>query len=454
MKQSCVLVKRVLVSFIVMTSVVRAFTSSVASLWSTGRSRSLSHSSQNDTAQRDNVNSPLSVPPEATSVHVVILVHGYLGNPLELGYLQTAIQKQADRARLEHPETCFVVHSAVANDGKTKDGIAAGGSRLAAEVNEILASLLENNGTDDTTTTPRKVSCSFVGNSLGGLYARYALSEMPLLTSSSTNDNNNKSVTPAVFCTTATPHLGVSRHTYLPLFRAAEFVVAHAMLPTGRDLFGVSSDVLVRLFCEPAFLQPLRLFGLRLAYANAHYTDFQVPTKTAAFLSNEEDANHRRLATTITTDSSSSSSFEVMRVETTKRESSHLTAVSTTTQNGETMTNLSSSQMARILDDMGWIKVFCDVRGNLWSLPIPFTSSKEEKESNYQDQEFFTSAELLQRFGTMPGGRWYAPFGHTLLVANSKNPTYSAWNAPGRPIMDQLAAELVDAILIHSQRSK
>jgi len=61
--------------------------------------------------------------------------------------------------------------------------------------------------------------------------------------------------------------------------------------------------------------------------------------------------------------------------------------------------------------------------------------------------EFFTSSELLQRYGSPQDQRWHAPFGHTVLVANARNRMYEELNAGGKPIMDQLASELMHHIV-------
>ena len=223
---------------------------------------------------------------QSEKVHVVVLVHGYMGSPLELGYLETCLQKQASSSSIRQ-DTSFFIHSAACNDGRTSDGIAAGGRRVAAEVNQILQRL---------DPQKREITLSLVGHSLGGLYARYALQDISL-----------DAVQPKVFCSTATPHLGVSKHTYLPIPRAAEYVVATAMRPTGQDLFRFS-PVVQDLAVRPSFTDPLKRFESRLAYVNAFHTDFQVPTATAAFLSGKnEEPNHRVIP---------KSGLELLRVET------------------------------------------------------------------------------------------------------------------------------------------
>eukprot|EP00585_Thalassiosira_rotula_P012575 CAMPEP_0196130760 /NCGR_PEP_ID=MMETSP0910-20130528/1027_1 /TAXON_ID=49265 /ORGANISM="Thalassiosira rotula, Strain GSO102" /LENGTH=746 /DNA_ID=CAMNT_0041390129 /DNA_START=43 /DNA_END=2283 /DNA_ORIENTATION=- len=150
--------------------------------------------------------------------------------------------------------TEIVVHSVKCNVGRTNDGIRNGGTRLANEIIEFIRKdarkmkydeKKDDADRDDATTRARDVTYSIVGNSLGGLYARYAISLLPYQLSVN-NDNDNGNVLfnlhPNVFCTTATPHLGVSRQTYFPIPRIAETIIGAGMDTTGRDLFRLNSE--------------------------------------------------------------------------------------------------------------------------------------------------------------------------------------------------------------------
>jgi triacylglycerol esterase/lipase EstA (alpha/beta hydrolase family) len=136
-------------------------------------------------------------------VHLVVLVHGIYGNPDEVGTIRDILAERSSASHL------VLVHSALSNYEKTTDGIVEGGKRLAREVNEWLADVKSH-------TATQKISLSFVGNSLGGLYCRYALALVDWT-----------GITPAIFCTTATPHLGSGApHTYLPIGSTLEFAAA------------------------------------------------------------------------------------------------------------------------------------------------------------------------------------------------------------------------------------
>ena len=144
-----------------------------------------------------------------------------------------------------HPE--IIVHSVKCNVGKTHDGIRNGGTRLAHEIINFIQSDTqkrrgEKDDVDDGTDVVRDVTFSLIGNSLGGLYSRFAISLIPYWLEE--RDNNTKiRMYPNVFCTTATPHLGVSQHTYLPIPRLAETIIGTGMGVTGRDLFRLNSDI-------------------------------------------------------------------------------------------------------------------------------------------------------------------------------------------------------------------
>jgi hypothetical protein len=90
-----------------------------------------------------------------------------------------------------------------ANEVNTRDGIAAGGARLAAEVRDVAS----QHGS--------LTSLSLVGNSLGGLYVRYAAAE--LLDDDSERCTMAGGLTPDALVTTGAPHLGVRKYTFLPL---------------------------------------------------------------------------------------------------------------------------------------------------------------------------------------------------------------------------------------------
>ena len=192
--------------------------------------------------------------------HLVVLVHGFQGRPTDLGYLNRRLES----------ETGVRVLCASANDGRTFDGVAAGGKRIAREIEAFVV------------REKQARSISFVGNSLGGLYARYALGELYDATEGSV-----AGLRPAAFATTAAPHLGVREAPYgfalSPVAALGAMFLSDRMSLTARDLCG-QTDVLDLLAFEPRFLRPLGAFRSRKALASLR-KDFMVPFKSALFTS-------------------------------------------------------------------------------------------------------------------------------------------------------------------------
>jgi hypothetical protein len=74
--------------------------------------------------------------------------HSYMGTPEDLTYLQDAISQFGKGRVLAYTPRC--------NLGKTRDGVRAGGERVAEEVRRVVRE------------HPSLRDVSFVGNSLGG----------------------------------------------------------------------------------------------------------------------------------------------------------------------------------------------------------------------------------------------------------------------------------------------
>lgn len=293
-------------------------------------------------------------------------------------------------------EQSFSIYSAKANIGKTTDGIANGGRRLAAEIQAFA----KEKSLDNNTST-----LSIIGNSLGGLYARYALSTMNF---------DDLQVEPLIFCTTSTPHLGNTQNTFFNVPSWAEWFVGNAMQETGADLFHLSATIPEMCLLEK-FLSPLRRFRKRLAIANAYGTDFLVPVSTAAFLTNSSSV-HRKVHNSSENCYIRHSILEVATEQEVKQE-------------GE-------PSMAESLDALGWTKMFVDIRDLL--PPLFRLSSQFEHKDTYSSQQL---GKLFEWSGSL------APFGHPLMVANSRTDLYRWLTAKGQPIMDDLANRFIRDIL-------
>jgi hypothetical protein len=358
-----------------------------------------------------------------------------MGNPDELKCLQQELQQQS-KSSSSNDGLVIVVHNATCNTGRTSDGIEAGGRRLAKEIMEsVIIGNVSNetttcNATTTTTTTTITTSgattLSIVGNSLGGLYARYALGCLDW-----TKMNH---LQPRIFCTLSTPHLGLQSQRWFasPLM---EHVAAIALHQTGQDLLGDSSsdnhhnnnnnntattNIIEQLATDPKFAGPLASFDRRIAHANAHGTDLLVPTATAAFLQ-DTDSPHNCM----------------------EQDTKPFTRVVFETPKVDPVTAMPLSISER-LDAMGWTKVFWDL-----SQKDDSSSSNNNERVIVDDSTIVntttTAKALLEQFCT-PTINFRQPFGHTLFVANSKNSIYERLHQQGRPIMQYLARSILDEL--------
>jgi hypothetical protein len=437
-------------------------------------------------------------------LHFCFLIHGYRGYARDLSYLQTVMeravttelqrqrqqQQQQQRRRNSsrsrngnrspihndesdtdsHTAPCetetaaatlrhdVILHTPVCNERKTDDGVVSGGERLVAEIREFIEKELaerrrsasSTHGHNGHTHPLPRITISLLGNSLGGLYARYALAKLSEGCSRTTDDatgqvrltlNGQHRVDFNVFCTTATPHLGVASHTFLPIPRTAEISLAQAMRSTGKDLFRCN-DLLRRMATTTEFLRPLGSFRRRIAYANAYGTDFPVPVHTAAFLNEasasphyfdddeHDDTNVPRPHENSATVEADADGLIIAKVYTPRRETDWGTSsipssgtvaagasrvdkvstrsssgMSTDSSNNETECSRNDNDddddavvwahdmdetdelelMSQTLDTLGWRKVFVDARKNMPKIPLFGLSIRSSSSSNLED---------------------------------------------------------------------
>mmetsp|Transcript_20725 Transcript_20725/g.27290 ORF Transcript_20725/g.27290 Transcript_20725/m.27290 type:complete len:322 (+) Transcript_20725:97-1062(+) len=207
--------------------------------------------------------------------HLIILAHGINGSPKDLGYLEHQL-----RVGLS---TRTLVVCSKSNFSRTKDGLVAGGNRLVEEIRSYAEA------------HPSLRQLSLIGNSLGGIYVRYAIGHLDFDAKSQTFLGR---LEPLIFMTIASPHLGMRTFTYYPTFLHRFVRVLYGK--TGEDLIlrdAVSSQdeshsrfldgmpLLVRMATSEQYLVPLRSFSHRRLYANIS-KDLAVPCGTAAFQPN------------------------------------------------------------------------------------------------------------------------------------------------------------------------
>jgi len=408
--------------------------------------------------------------------HIVVLVHGYMGSDREQEYLGEALIKESkksiqslsnsndkddDSCQHQHSHQ-FVVLTSKANMNDSTDGVAKGGQRLADELSDWIQQhtaemqLLNSNSTFMT--------LSLIGNSLGGLYSRYALAELYY----EQQDVFDK-ILPLVFCTTSSPHLGVSQETFIQLPKWIEPYVAMAMQQqTMDDLFGVNNSTVLMDMChsdsnngskrdrsysfddhknnknkskDRDYLHPLQHFQKRIALANAYNTDFLVSVSSAAFLSSDSDSVHHHqypdaTAAAATTSTRTMKNIEHVALQVTTTSATERTARITATGNDgndDAADDFTRSSCVNSLDRLGWHKIFIDTRNILpdW---LRLSTPKFVPRLSYTSKDL---QEQFKRYGVL------LPIAHPLNMANSKTDWYRKVTKSGQPIMDALAELMV-----------
>ncbi|KAL3796276.1 hypothetical protein HJC23_008596 [Cyclotella cryptica] len=407
-----------------------------------------------------------------------------------------SVEKNALDRKQGNTSSAFIVHNALCNEGRTHDGVVNGGERLADEILDVIRyeiekKLQQNDSLKNVEDEPIDVTISIIGNSLGGLYGRFAVARLAEIAKESMSQCNCdrdetqsdrtdfyciKSGSTAirihfnVFCTTASPHLGCASHTYFPIPRAAEIGVAYGLGETGRDLFRLN-DLLHEMATSPRFLEPLSRFRKRIAYANAFGTDFVVPTTTAAFLDKESDSLHFfensfdvQTIDQIKNNEATTTSNEAPAIDNPNSDEScpaselglvvatcHTRRVSMDEPlKSNTLAN-ELTVMSSSLDSLGWKKIFIDMRREIplgISIPIGSEPSQacpvQRLKSASQVVESRDLANALSRNPTR--STITLPLGHNAICAMSRGTVTSALNGGGKPVMDSLAIQLTNDI--------
>lgn len=211
----------------------------------------------------------------ASADHLVVMVNGILGSATDWKF-------GAEQFVKEHPDKIFVHCSQRNVSTLTLDGVDVMGERLAGEVLEVIQ------------RKPNLNKISFVGHSVGGLVARYAIGKLYRTKTKTGEDSpTNESeenlrgticgLEAVNFITVATPHLGSRGNKQVPflfgvpvLERLASCVIHLIFRRTGRHLFLTDDEegkppLLKRMIEdleECYFISALQTFKRRVAYSN------------------------------------------------------------------------------------------------------------------------------------------------------------------------------------------
>eukprot|EP00751_Fragilariopsis_kerguelensis_P010827 CAMPEP_0170773062 /NCGR_PEP_ID=MMETSP0733-20121128/9167_1 /TAXON_ID=186038 /ORGANISM="Fragilariopsis kerguelensis, Strain L26-C5" /LENGTH=325 /DNA_ID=CAMNT_0011115413 /DNA_START=560 /DNA_END=1537 /DNA_ORIENTATION=+ len=315
------------------------------------------------------------------------------------------------------------------------------------------------------------MTLSLIGNSLGGLYSRYALAE--LYYNNKHQQWHNK-IIPLVFCTTSSPHLGSSQETFIELPRWLEPYVGTVMKQqTMDDLFGSNNSTIVMDMCTRSeslndhsssslsddknmnsnenrinnnhrdYLYPLEQFQKRIAVASAYNTDFLVSVSSAGILSSDSNSVHYHQnpdyndTTCFMTDTGTGTTrlmknIDYVTLQVTTGTKSN-TSTNTTKEGASNDNNHSRKSCVDSLDQLGWHKIFLDARKIMPSW-LQFTTPELIPKVSYTSKELRTQ---FKRYGTL------LPIAHPLNMANSRTDLYRELTKKGQPIMDALAELLI-----------
>ncbi|XP_057533319.1 putative lipase ROG1 [Amaranthus tricolor] len=235
--------------------------------------------------------------------HLIVMVNGIIGSAQDWRYAAKHFLKA-------YPQE-VVVHCSERNTSTlTFDGIDIMGERLADEVISVIQRY------------PNLCKISFIGHSLGGLIARYAiallyggnyLNRISKLDGEIGSNGSTKvspeenfiskiaGLQPVNFITVATPHLGSRGHNQVPMFcgfHTLELVARQLswfLGRTGRHLFLTDEDkgkppLLLRMVtdCEGLpFLSALQSFNRCVAYANVRFDQLVGWSTSSLRLENE-----------------------------------------------------------------------------------------------------------------------------------------------------------------------
>uniref|UniRef100_A0A1J3IT68 DUF676 domain-containing protein n=1 Tax=Noccaea caerulescens TaxID=107243 RepID=A0A1J3IT68_NOCCA len=217
-----------------------------------------------------NVDLTVDFPGErAEPTHLVVMVNGLIGSAQNWRFAAKQMLKK-------YPQDLLVHCSKRNHSTQTFNGVDVMGERLAEEVRSVIKS------------HPSLQKISFVGHSLGGLIARYAIGrlyEQELPQNSEEPKETIAGLAPVYFITSATPHLGSRGHKQVPLFSGSRTLeklatrMSWCLGKTGKHLFLADGDdgkppLLLRMVSDRRnlkFISALRCFKRRIAYANTSF---------------------------------------------------------------------------------------------------------------------------------------------------------------------------------------
>ncbi|KAF8108039.1 hypothetical protein N665_0115s0051 [Sinapis alba] len=306
-----------------------------------------------------NVDLTVDFPGERSEpTHLVVMVNGLIGSAQNWRFAAKQMLKK-------YPQD-LVVHCSKRNHStQTFDGVDVMGERLAEEVRSVIK------------RHPSLQKISFVGHSLGGLIARYAVaclyeqeSRQDLPQNSEEPKERIGGLEPVYFITSATPHLGSRGHKQVPLFSGSRTLerlatrMSWCLGKTGKHLFLADGDdgkppLLLRMVTDRRnlkFISALRCFKRRIAYANTSF-DHLVGWSTSSIRRRSELPKLQRGPV-------NDKYPHIVNVEAPGTSRNHEEVRSETNSNGSNNFDM-EEEMIRELTKMSWERVDVSFRGTV-----------------------------------------------------------------------------------------
>lgn len=195
--------------------------------------------------------------------HLIALSHGLWGTQDHFSYVE---QTLIEALKVKYPEKVFKTYKTCSNEKfKTYDGIDLCGSRVADEILNVTAHLLQKENLVVT-------EFSLIGYSLGGLIGRFAIGVL-------TYRKYFEDITPVNFVTFCTPHVGVLTPGDSFSIKCFNNIVPYLLGNSGKQMFlkdsvylensGESIPLLKLMATEKSiFMQGLKMFKNHALYSN------------------------------------------------------------------------------------------------------------------------------------------------------------------------------------------
>uniref|UniRef100_M4DPM4 DUF676 domain-containing protein n=1 Tax=Brassica campestris TaxID=3711 RepID=M4DPM4_BRACM len=303
-----------------------------------------------------NVDLSVDFPGERTEpTHLVVMVNGLIGSAQNWRFAAKQMLKK-------YPQDLIVHCSRRNHSTQTFDGVDVMGQRLAEEVRMVIK------------RHPSLQKISFVGHSLGGLIARYAVACLYEQESPQNSEEPKERIgglEPVCFITSATPHLGSRGHKQVPLFSGSRTLeklatrMSWCLGKTGKHLFLADGDdgkppLLLRMVSDRRnlkFISALRCFKRRIAYANISF-DHLVGWSTSSIRRRSELPKLQRGPV-------NEKYPHIVNVEAPGTSSSNHEEVKSVTNSNESKNFDMEEEMIRELTKMKWERVDVSFRGTV-----------------------------------------------------------------------------------------